>query len=238
MFRNIKDRLDNPAILLILAASVYQNSLENAEKRAGEYRARHNWSFYGWIENDDVIGVCGFKVYHTDHVEILNIAVAEQARGQGIGRAMVTALRDEFLLPIHAETDDDAVDFYRKVGFGAAAFTKNGYNRWNCVLSAPDFAKTIDGLNASKVILEYMPKITEKQMWEFYVRNDICEAGSGKDVAVKVLRYNNSHIVAAFFEDKLVGIIRAMFDGLGMYIVESGLKLALQGDSLSHETVL
>ena len=83
MFRNIKDRLDNPAILLILAASVYQNSLENAEKRAGEYRTRHNWSFYGWIENNDVIGVCGFRVYHTDHVEILNIAVAEQTRGQG-----------------------------------------------------------------------------------------------------------------------------------------------------------
>jgi len=234
MFSNIKDQLDNPAILKILAASIYENSAERTANRAEEYRSRYNWSFYGWIDNDEIIGVCGFKVYHTDRVEILNIAVAEQIRGRGIGKAMVVALRDEFLLPIHAETDDDAVDFYRKVGFYTIAFDKNGYNRWNCVLNAPDFAKTIDGLDASKVIIKYMPKITEKQMWEFYIRNDICEAGYGKDVAVKALKYNNSHIVAAFFEDKLVGFIRAMFDGLGMYIIEWGLELTLRGGTSEY----
>ena len=30
-----------------------------------------------------------------------------------------------------------------------------------------------------------MPEITEDQLWDFYVRNDICEVGYGKETAVK-----------------------------------------------------
>jgi N-acetylglutamate synthase-like GNAT family acetyltransferase len=235
MFINIKNRLDDPVVLQLLAASSYENSMERAVQKAEEFRSRHNWSLSGWIENGDIVGSCGYKVYHTDRVEIISIAVTENWRKRNIGSKMIAALHEEFLLPIHAETDDDAVGFYRKVGFETTECDKNGYCRYACVLAAPDFAKTIEGLDASKVIVSYMQKITETQMWEFYVRNDICEAGYGKDVAVKALRYNNSHIVAAFFEDKLVGIIRAMFDGLGMYIVECGLELALQGDNLTHD---
>jgi GNAT superfamily N-acetyltransferase len=228
--------VDDPIVLQLLAASSYENSMEKAEKKAEEYRTCHNWSLYGWIENGEIVGSCGFKVYHTDRVEMLNIAVAENVRKRGIGSTMVNALRDEFLLPIHAETDDDAVGFYRNVGVETTSFIhEKGYKRWACVLAAPAFAKTIEGLDASKVTVSYMPEITETQMWEFYVRNDICEAGYGKDVAVKALRYGNSQIVAAFYEDKLVGIIRAMFDGLGMYIIEVGLELALQGDCPEYD---
>jgi GNAT superfamily N-acetyltransferase len=235
MFINIKDRLTDPIVLQLLAASSYENTMERAAKKAEEFRNRHNWSLYGWIENGEIIGSCGYKVYHTDRVEIMSIAVAESSRKRGIGSKMITALSEEYLLPIHAETDDDAVGFYRKVDFDTSPFDKNGYRRYACILAAPAFAKTIEGLDASKVTVSNMPEITETQMWEFYVRNDICEAGYGKDVAMKALRYGNSHIVAAFYENKLVGIIRAMFDGLGMYIVECGLELALQGDNLTHD---
>jgi len=236
MFCNIKDKLSDPAVLHLLAASAYDNSLENANKKAEEYRSQHNLSIYGWVENGEVLGMCGFKIYHTSHVEVLAIAVAENIRKRGTGRAMINALQNEFLLPITAETDDDAVGFYRKVGFATVgAPEKKGVPRWACTLAAPEFAKTITGLNASEVAISYMPKITDTQMWEFYIRNDICEAGYGRDLAVKPLKYGNSLIVAAFFEDKLVGIIRAVFDGLVMNIVECGLELALQGDDLVHD---
>jgi N-acetylglutamate synthase-like GNAT family acetyltransferase len=236
MFHNIKDRLDDPIVLQLLAASSYENSMERAAQKAEEYRTRHNWSLFGWIENGEIVGSCGYKVYHTDRVEIMSIAVAESSRKRGIGSAMVNALRDEFLLPIYAETDDDAVGFYSKVGFETTSFVhEKGYKRWACVLAAPAFIKTIEGLDASKVTVSYMPEITEKQMWEFYIRNDICETGYGKDVAVKALRYGNSHYVAAFYEDELVGIIRGLFDGLAMRIVEWGLELSLQGGISKYE---
>jgi hypothetical protein len=33
-----------------------------------------------------------------------------------------------------------------------------------------------------------MPVIMDDQFWEFYVRNDICEVGHGKNEAVKPLK--------------------------------------------------
>jgi predicted aminopeptidase len=40
-------------------------------------------------------------------------------------------------MAIEAETDDDAVDFYRKRGFTTTAIQKYGVRRWTCVLAAP-----------------------------------------------------------------------------------------------------
>jgi len=68
-------------------------------------------------------------------------------------------------------------------------------------------------IKVDMLVIKYMPQITDDQLWDFYVRNDICEVGHGKDIAVKPAKFN-PYIVGAFFENKLVGIIRAMFDGL------------------------
>jgi len=131
MFRNIKDQLDNPVVRNIFAACVYKN----ADKKLEQYRSCDTLSLYGWVENGEIVGVCGFEV--RDTVEIKHIAVAENARGRGIGSAMIAALRAQFCLTIQAETDDDAVDFYRKVGFEATEFEKYGVRRWACVLASP-----------------------------------------------------------------------------------------------------
>jgi hypothetical protein len=89
-------------------------------------------------------------------------------------------------------------------------------------------------MDIDKIKILYQPEITDDQLWDFYVRNDICEAGHGKEAAVKPLRYN-PYIVAAFYGDRLVGIIRAMFDGLSADIMEFCLECGLQGDNLKYE---
>ena len=88
-------------------------------------------------------------------------------------------------------------------------------------------------MDIGKIEIKYMPKISEDQLWNFYVRNDICEVGHGKEIAVKPLSFN-PYIVCAFFEEKLVGIIRAMFDGLTADIMEFCLECELQGDNLKY----
>ena len=88
-------------------------------------------------------------------------------------------------------------------------------------------------MNYEEIVIKYMPQITENQLWDFYVRNDICEVGYGKETAVIPLKYN-PYIVAAFYEDKLVGIIRATFDGLTADIKEFCLECELQGDNLKY----
>lgn len=135
MFSDIKDQLDNPAVLQIMAYSEYEESLERAARRAQTYRENKYQQFYGWVENGSIFGVCGFTV-HPDMVEITNISVVEQERKHGYGSAMIAAIRIKHGMAITAETDDDAVGFYRKCGFETTAFQKHGVRRWNCVLPA------------------------------------------------------------------------------------------------------
>jgi len=75
------------------------------------------------------------------------------------------------------------------------------------------------------------PPITPDQLFAFYLGNDICEAGFGKEVAARVLG-RSSLIVGAFEGDRLVGIVRAMFDGLSAEIVDFCLALEYQGEGL------
>lgn len=78
------------------------------------------------------------------------------------------------------------------------------------------------------------PDIHPDQLWDFYVRNDICEVGFGKEIAVKPLKHS-SLIIGAFQGEKLVGITRAMFDGQSGVIMEFCLELELQGEQLKYD---
>jgi Acetyltransferase (GNAT) family. len=93
-------------------------------------------SYTAGLKTNEIVGVCGFEV-HKDYVEILNIAVAESIRHRGFGGKMITTLWKKYEMAVEAETDDDAVDFYRKRGFTATATQKYGVRRWTCVLAAP-----------------------------------------------------------------------------------------------------
>lgn len=88
-------------------------------------------------------------------------------------------------------------------------------------------------IDGNAVVVKYMPEITEDQLWDFYVRNDICEVGYGKETAVLPLKFN-PYIAAAFDGDQLVGIIRATFDGLTADIKEFCLECELQGENLKY----
>ena len=49
---------------------------------------------------------------------VLDIAVNENCRKQGIGSALLSFVLENFnILELTAETDDDAVGFYKKFGF-------------------------------------------------------------------------------------------------------------------------
>lgn len=88
-------------------------------------------------------------------------------------------------------------------------------------------------MNYKEIEIKYMPEISEDQLWDFYVRNDICEVGYGREMAVIPLKYH-PYIVGAFYGEKLVGIIRATFDGLSADIKEFCLECELQGEDLKY----
>ena len=84
-------------------------------------------------------------------------------------------------------------------------------------------------MNPNDVKILVNPEISEEQLWDFYVCNDICEAGYGDKKITAVPLINSSLVVGSFCKDKLVGIIRVIHDGLTANICECSLELELQG---------
>jgi len=62
------------------------------------------------------------------------------------------------------------------------------------------------------VIIRVNPALTADDLFAFYERNNVCEAGFGKEKAAKILRHPHL-IVAAHMGRELVGLARATFDG-------------------------
>lgn len=89
-------------------------------------------------------------------------------------------------------------------------------------------------MDKEKIGIRINPIITPDELYEFYKSNDICEEGYGKEVASRVLKHS-SLIVGAFLNNKLVGITRAMFDGLAAEIVEFCIAIKLQGKGLRYD---
>jgi len=119
MFTDIKDKLDEISLRRIFATCVGDSSPEGVARKLDAYRNNETWQMYGWVVDGKIIGICGF-VDHTNReespvkqVEILHIAVSKKGRHSGIGRAIIKALQEKCALQIAAETDDDAIGFYR-----------------------------------------------------------------------------------------------------------------------------
>jgi len=89
-------------------------------------------------------------------------------------------------------------------------------------------------MNSKNIEIKINPDITPDELYEFYKENDICEEGYGKELASRVLNHS-SLIVGAYLDNKLVGMARAMFDGLTAEIVEFCLALELQGKGLEYD---
>lgn len=72
------------------------------------------------LTKNQPVGVIGYQLGE-DCVRILHIATTPDARHTGVGRHMLTAVRDStpHHLPLVAETDHDALAFYLANGFTA-----------------------------------------------------------------------------------------------------------------------
>ena len=138
MFQDIKARITEPEVGIIISYAALDGSPEGVAKEAERYLSSDKLHFDGWVEAGRVAGICGFEV-HGDKVEIHLISVAGERQRQGIGGAMAAALQKMSGLSLEAETVAEAVGFYRKRGFVATAFQDPEWGeKYTCVLSRVD----------------------------------------------------------------------------------------------------
>ena len=135
-FVSVKQNVFDTGILPLLAPSVFKPTPEKLRSRAEKYFNNPNTHIYACREGGKYIGIVVFEVVGTN-ATVLDIAVDEACRKQGIGSALLSFVFDKFnISELTAETDDDAVGFYQKLGFSIAE-TKTVFDtkRYVCTIS-------------------------------------------------------------------------------------------------------
>ena len=80
---------------------------------------------FACFEQDEVLGVMVVSFIEQKKIEIIGIAVDVSARGKAVGSYMINQVINNCgLLSVYAETDNDAVGFYRNYGFSIVEFSE------------------------------------------------------------------------------------------------------------------
>lgn len=116
-FTDIKNSLCDKSIYYLLAPSVFNPTPERLLSRAEKYQADEKSKAYAYSENGEYKGIVVFKIKEQT-AEILDIAVKSEYQGNGIGSKLIDYIFSQFSAKkITAETDDDAIGFYKEYGF-------------------------------------------------------------------------------------------------------------------------
>ena len=138
MIKNIKDILCSEEIYNIYSACMFEPTFDKFKLKTEQMQKDSSVSVYGYFSNEKIIGV--ISTQETDKtVEIIGIAVDTKERHSGIGTKLIDYLKDKSQKPITAETDIDAVIFYKKCGFDIeekiVSKSNISYSRYVCTLN-------------------------------------------------------------------------------------------------------
>ncbi|BFH68167.1 N-acetyltransferase [Paenibacillus dendritiformis] len=116
MFINVKPRLRETAIRELIELSVFPDP-DKVEAVLQRYEQHAEDEVWGYENDGEAAGIIGFRKQGKE-IEILHLAVHPEMRGAGFGRGMILELiHQEQPDVVKAETDEEAVDFYRNIGF-------------------------------------------------------------------------------------------------------------------------
>ena len=80
---------------------------------------------FACFEQDKILGVIVVSFIERQKIEIIGIAVDTPVRGKGVGSYIINQIINNYgLLSVYAETDNDAVGFYRNNGFNIVEFSE------------------------------------------------------------------------------------------------------------------
>lgn len=147
---NVKDKLCDEKLLCILSPSIYKPTPKRVRARAIQYM-NSDANIYAYKENDTFSGIVIFSI-EDKTATILDIATDINLRSKGIASKLLDYIFSEFgVISIIAETDDDAVGFYKKYGFNISVCGQiGGVIRYNCICSK--FSPCFCGHDCSKCI--------------------------------------------------------------------------------------
>ncbi|WP_342443584.1 GNAT family N-acetyltransferase [Lysinibacillus sp. FSL K6-0075] len=124
-----------PEVKILLS---YATSEKKVEKEYSLYMAYPERVLYGYTIEQDLVGCIGIVKGEANRCEIKHIAVSPAFRGKGIGREMIRYVEEHHAFSsIYAETDQEAVLFYKNLGFHITSLGEKypGVERFACLLT-------------------------------------------------------------------------------------------------------
>lgn len=138
MLQSITEQVRDPRVAALLELAVFPDP-EHVERAIAFYEQNAEAELLAYIEQGEMLGVVGFKPSGDKEITVTHIAVDPGSRGLGYGRGMLLDLMvQERPERVIAETDEEAVDFYRSVGFSVTGLgeSPSGLERFRCVYEA------------------------------------------------------------------------------------------------------
>jgi ribosomal protein S18 acetylase RimI-like enzyme len=118
LIEDLLAKLDDARLGELLASVIYNPTAERLARMCGRYRTDPMWKLLGCRCGGAIVGCIGIELGTEGRAIIRHISVAPAWRSQGIGTALIQhAIAAFALTQLVAETDLDAVEFYRKCGF-------------------------------------------------------------------------------------------------------------------------
>ncbi|MCI3919459.1 GNAT family N-acetyltransferase [Paenibacillus sp. TRM 82003] len=134
MFVRINDRIEEQNIRALIGYSVFPDP-ERVEQAVDRYRGEEGLSLFGVESEGEIVGIVGARPMADDRWSIEHLAVRPDCRGAGFGRGLILELIEQVRpQELVAETDEEAVDFYRWIGFEVESLGElfPGAERFRC----------------------------------------------------------------------------------------------------------
>jgi ribosomal protein S18 acetylase RimI-like enzyme len=146
---DLRPRLDESDVRAVLGVLAWRGDDGEVDRLAERYRragtrllglvSARSWEVQG-VPPGTPIGCIGIEPRSGDEAEIRSLAVLPRWRRQGLARALVFGACAQLgLHAVEAETDADAVDVYRALGFAVESIGERypGVERFRCRLELP-----------------------------------------------------------------------------------------------------
>ncbi|GGN90770.1 GNAT family N-acetyltransferase [Saccharibacillus kuerlensis] len=135
MLQSVKDQVREPNIAGLLELAVFPDP-EHVEQAIKFYEENDEAQLLTYVEEGENLGIIGYRSSGEREITITHLAVEPESRGLGYGRGMILELMvREKPERVIAETDEEAIDFYRSVGFAVIGLgiSSSGLERFRCV---------------------------------------------------------------------------------------------------------
>ncbi|NHN35448.1 GNAT family N-acetyltransferase [Paenibacillus sp. S3N08] len=131
---NLKDYKDFSEVKHLMADMWADDERINNEFK--KYLENDSRVLLGSFNNDELVGLIGVIYESIDELELKHIAIKSNYRGKGICSEMINEyIKTKKIIRMKAETDKDAVGFYKKLGFSIMSFGEKypGVERFECI---------------------------------------------------------------------------------------------------------